>query len=87
MALIHMAQSCIADGIGVIRVDYDAYKVAHAGELQMSASETPPASDTELDDRLQNLMKEIHDEHVPERLLELARKLQSALDERGHAKK
>lgn len=52
----------------------------------MTASETPPASDAELDVQLQNLMKEIHEEHVPERLLELSRKLQSALDERGHGK-
>ena len=53
----------------------------------MTASETPTTSGPDLDDRLQILLKEIHHEHVPERLLELARKLQTALDERDYGKR
>lgn len=48
----------------------------------MTASSSTPVSQQETDDRLRLIVKEIHSEEIPERLLILARKLQSALDDR-----
>jgi hypothetical protein len=38
----------------------------------------------DLDKAVEQLMKEIRQEDVPQRILELARALQAALDARGH---
>lgn len=52
----------------------------------MTSSKPSAAASPEQDEQLRLLMKEIHEEEVPERMLELARKLQAALDERGRGK-
>ncbi|MDF1609385.1 hypothetical protein PZ897_14465 [Hoeflea sp. YIM 152468] len=52
----------------------------------MASSKPSAALSSQRDERLRLLMKEIHAEEVPERMLELARKLQIALDERDSDK-
>ena len=52
----------------------------------MPASKPSTHIKPEPEERLRLLMKEIHQEEVPERLVELARKLQAALDERDSGK-
>lgn len=52
----------------------------------MTASKPSSASKLQEDERLRLLMEEIDEEQVPERMVELARKLQTALDERDGSK-